>query len=58
MKALNNKSMNIREMTSDETKSYSGGLHPFMWLVIGYVVAEIIEGIDAANQRGCLKLKQ
>lgn len=58
MESYNKEYLNIRDMTSDEMKSFSGGLHPVIWLVIGYVVGEIVEGIDAANQRGCLKIKE
>ena len=58
MESYNKEYLNIRDMTSDEMKSFSGGLHPVIWLVISYVVGEIVEGIDAANQRGCLKIKE
>ncbi len=58
MESINKEDLKIRDMTSDEMKSFSGGLHPVIWLVIGYVVGEIVEGIDAANQRGCLKIKE
>ena len=58
MESINKVDLEIRDLTSDEMKSFSGGLHPVFWLVIGYVAGEIVDGIDAAYQRGCLKIKK
>lgn len=43
---------NLKELTSDELKEYSGG-GPFLWLIAGYVFGEVMDGIYRAQKRGC-----
>lgn len=52
----NAKLLNLKELTSEELKKYSGG-GPFWWFIGGYVFGEVMEGIYQAQKKGCLAKK-
>jgi hypothetical protein len=46
----------VKPLTSNEKIKHNGGWAPLLWMIAGYVIGEVLEGVYQAQQKGCFDI--